>query len=1022
MNTSRSEKCGRLITAALDHAPEDREAFLRLACGADEGLFAEVKSLLAAHEAASENFLKGSAMAKLQRRQGAEETVKLQDASQDESSIFPPGEKPGERICNYKLLQPIGEGGFGTVWMAEQEQPVRRRVALKIIKLGMDTKEVVARFDQERQALALMDHPNIAKVFDAGATELGRPFFVMELVRGERITDYCDKQELSITDRIGLFIQVCHAVQHAHQKGIIHRDLKPSNILVTVNDGVAVPKIIDFGVAKATQGTLTERTLFTRFDQMIGTPVYMSPEQAEMTSLDVDSRSDIYSLGVLLYELLTGHTPVDYATMARAGVDEIRRLICEVDPPRPSAKLRTLSEKDLTTTAKRRHAEPVKLPGVVRGDLDWIVMKCLEKDRKRRYETANGLALELQRHLNNEVIIARPPTTRYLLGKLIKRNKLAFAAGTGIALSLVVGIVASVWQAVRATRAEKAAHAEAQRATAAEKLAATRLKAMTIERDEKETARREAEAVSNFMNEIFQRKGSPREGRTVTVAELLDQAVKKVDTDLSKHPELQAKLRHNLADNFYSLGLYHESIPLYEKAREYCLATLGAEDLRTLEVLMDLGRAYIDVGRKNEALKIREETLAAWRKREGEHHSRTLLATRDLAESYYACGRRDEALKILEDVTPKIREALGSDHSYTLSSLGVLAMVLQTANRLDEAVKLREEIYQSRLRVGGAEHADTLWAMNMLAGVYMLTHREHEALGLYEKCVTSFRKSYTPQHPWTLNAITALAKCYGSLGRHEEAAKQLEASVPDSRKVLGNRHLDTSRAISALAESFIKTGRYGDAFDLLNELEFEGSGFTFYAMKLRAMIAWSASGSDRAKFHQRLLQWVADTKSGYNAERAARLICLYPIDDLSMREEILAQARNAVNPRENNKGHWPRYQMTLGMAEYRSGNYPAAEAALTAAVETASDVLNGQGSSVAMGASYYRVMCLFQQDRQPEAHELFTTTEAKMKPLPPEGKISLLDVDIHYDDIVLWLAYKEARAMLQTTATPTKAP
>ncbi len=420
-NSDPTARTEATFNSALELPPSEREAFLTKVCGDDRGLVADVRAMLAA------------------------EVARLKP------------EGAGEHIGPYKLLQQIGQGGFGVVWMAEQEKPVRRRVALKIIKLGMDTKEVIVRFEQERQALAMMDHPNIARVFDAGATQFGRPFFVMELVRGVRITEYCDGQSLSTAERIGLFIHVCQAVQHAHQKGIIHRDLKPSNILVTINDGEAVPKVIDFGVAKATQGRLTDGTLFTQFDQMIGTPLYMSPEQAEMTSLDIDTRSDIYSLGVLLYELLTGRTPIDSATMARAGMDEIRRIIREVDPPRPSARMKTLGGGELTTAAKRRHTEAAKLPGALRGDLDWIVMKCLEKDRNRRYDTANGLALDLQRHLANEVVIARPPTAGYLLSKLIRRNKAAFAAGAAIVAALVIGIAASVWQAVRATRAEKSA-------------------------------------------------------------------------------------------------------------------------------------------------------------------------------------------------------------------------------------------------------------------------------------------------------------------------------------------------------------------------------------------------------------------------------------------------------------------------------------------------------------------------------------------------------------------------------------
>jgi serine/threonine protein kinase/Leucine-rich repeat (LRR) protein len=439
------------FNSALARPAAERAAFVLQACGDQAEILAEVRALLASHEAAGD-FL-------------STEAPTSPEIDEQLARLKP--EEDGDRIGPYKLLQEIGAGGFGTVWMADQEKPVKRRVALKIIKMGMDTKEVIARFEQERQALAMMDHPNIARVFDAGATQYGRPFFVMELVRGVKITDYCDEQGLSTEERIKLFIHVCHAVQHAHQKGIIHRDLKPSNILVTINDGEAVPKVIDFGVAKATQGNLTDGTLFTKFEQMIGTPLYMSPEQAEMTSLDVDTRSDIYALGVLLYELLTGRTPIDTGTMARAGMDEIRRLIRDFDPPRPSQRLKTLDGNELTTMAKRRHTEPAKLSGSLRGDLDWIVMKCLEKDRKRRYDTANGLALDLQRHLLNEVVIARPPTTGYLLSKLIKRNKSPFIAGCTVVMALILGFAVSVWQARRANR-------EADRAvTAFDELRAT---------------------------------------------------------------------------------------------------------------------------------------------------------------------------------------------------------------------------------------------------------------------------------------------------------------------------------------------------------------------------------------------------------------------------------------------------------------------------------------------------------------------------------------------------------------------
>ena len=363
-------------------------------------------------------------------------------------------EGPGSKIGRYKLLQQIGEGGMGVVYMAEQEEPVRRRVALKIIKLGMDTQQVIARFEAERQALALMDHPNIAQVFDGGATETGRPYFVMELVRGVPITEFCDQNKLTAHERLKLFILVCQAIQSAHQKGIIHRDLKPTNVLVTQHYGEPMPKVIDFGVAKATNQKLTEKTLFTQFATLIGTPAYMSPEQAEMSSLDVDTRADLYSLGVLLYELLTGTTPFSEKRLRSMGYGEMQRVIMEEEPERPSTRLNTLNDEQKTAMVKTRGQDVAALGELLKGDLDWIVMKCLEKDRRRRYESASGLAADLERHFSNEPVLARPPTVVYRLTKAIRRNQGAFAAAAVILITLLVGITVSVSQAIRATQAE----------------------------------------------------------------------------------------------------------------------------------------------------------------------------------------------------------------------------------------------------------------------------------------------------------------------------------------------------------------------------------------------------------------------------------------------------------------------------------------------------------------------------------------------------------------------------------------
>ena len=466
-----------LFEEALKRSESERPDYLALVCGEDASLRQRVEALLQAHGEES-GFLP----------EGVSEETVFGDS--------PNSEETGAVIGRFKLLEKLGEGGFGSVWAAEQREPVKRRVALKIIKLGMDTKQVVARFEAERQALALMDHPNIAKVLDAGTTEVGRPYFVMELVRGIAITQYCSQERLSSHERLELFIKVCRALQHAHQKGIIHRDIKPSNILVTLHDGVPVPKIIDFGIAKATQQELTEKTIYTQFQQFIGTPAYMSPEQAEMSGLDIDTRSDIYSLGVLLYELLTGGTPFDTKELMASGVDQMRKMIREREPVKPSTRVSQTLAANVNSSGGADAAVPeslMRMPGkdfiaTLRGDLDWIVMKCLEKDRARRYETANGLALDVQRYLSNEPVTARPPSTVYRFQKAWRRNKVAVTAGLVMAASLMVGLSVSLWKtaearsarikasenAVLAEKNAAKANAETEKARIAEKKAADR--------------------------------------------------------------------------------------------------------------------------------------------------------------------------------------------------------------------------------------------------------------------------------------------------------------------------------------------------------------------------------------------------------------------------------------------------------------------------------------------------------------------------------------------------------------------
>ncbi len=583
-----------VFNAALQLPTGERAAYLSERCRDDPELHRRVANLLQAHDRA------GAFLQEPSGRAAPDSVAPApSEGNGDRSNREPPGETCGDRVGHYKLLQQIGEGGCGVVYMAQQEEPVRRRVALKVIKLGMDTRQVIARFEAERQALAMMDHPDIAKVFDAGTTESGRPYFVMELVRGLKITDFCDENRLSTENRLRVFVRVCHAIQHAHQKGIIHRDIKPTNILVPLDDGVPVPKVIDFGIAKATQGRLTDQTLFTAFEQFIGTPAYMSPEQAVMTSVEVDTRSDIYSLGVLLYELLTGQTPFAQKELLSSGLDQMRRTIRDKDPARPSTRLKAMAANDLATVAQNRQSQSPQLIHLIRGDLDWIVMKCLQKDRARRYETANGLAMDIERHLHHQPVLARPDTQAYRVEKFVRRHRAGVTFAGLILLALLAGLTGTITQARRATQHARLEEAQRRRADEA-------AQAANQQRDFALRQLSRAEAI-NDLNSFLLSDAAPG-GKPFTVGDLLARAERLIEQQTGEPDDNRVEL-------LIAIGQQYEQQEKHTKAREllgkaYTLSRgLHQPELRA-KAAAAYGNAIAGTGKFSRGEKLIQEALA----------------------------------------------------------------------------------------------------------------------------------------------------------------------------------------------------------------------------------------------------------------------------------------------------------------------------------------------------------------------------------------------------------------------------
>lgn len=808
----------------------------------------------------------------------------LTDRSIPDSLVDPRIDRPvpsiddqsGKMIGPYKLLHKLGEGGMGTVWGAEQTQPVKRKVALKLIKGGMDSSQVISRFEAERQALALMDHPSIARIYDAGRTAHGRPYFAMELVKGVPITKYCDEVQASLEDRLKLFAEVCAAVQHAHSKGVIHRDLKPSNVLVAMQDGNPTPKVIDFGLAKALNQSLADRSMETEIGQVVGTLEYMAPEQAELSALDVDTRADVYALGVLLYELLVGSTPIGKERLRQSAFAEILRVIKEEEPQRPSTRL-SHSKASVDSLAAVRRMDPKRLRSELKGELDWIVLKALEKDRTRRYETANAFKRDIERYLADEPVDAKPPSTSYRIGKFVRRNRLAVAAAGIVAVTLVIGVAGLSLGLVEANRARSA---EANRAEGERK-------AKLDAEEQKEKALRAAAAEEVAKGQALKRLAQVEKGNEVLSAIFADLDVRRVRADdepleavLAKRlvnaaaqfkkealgdPLAEAKLESQLGASLINLGYPADAIPLYTKSLETRKTQLGPFHPLTLESMSGLSLACYGAGKMDKSLPLMEETFKLRKANLGEDDLDTLLSMNVLATGLIRVGKPDEALPLLVKAYDLRKAKLGDDHADSLTSLSNLAEGYRAVGKLDKAVPLMEEAYRLRKETLGADHPDTLLSLNNLASGYQQTKRLKKAIPLMEEVYRLRKEKLGADHPAMLTSWSNLALAYIEDGKRDEGTRYLEDILRIRRVKLGNNHSETILSIFNLATTYRDAGKQNQALELLEEASREIEKQKYQDERARWIIPTTcdayetANQFDKAEPWRR--KWVAVVKS-----------------------------------------------------------------------------------------------------------------------------------------------------------------
>ena len=770
------DRVRQIYEMALDKPAAARSGFLDRVCGEEGELRERVEALLAANEDLGD-FL-------------AEPTGGVPATPEPEPDRADSGEEAGDTIDRYKLLQKIGEGGMGEVWMAEQYEPVRRKVALKIIKLGMDTRQVVVRFEAERQALAMMDHPSIAKVLDGGMTETGRPYFAMELVKGVPITEFCDDAKFDLRQRLDLFTEVCSAVQHAHQKGIIHRDIKPSNVLVTLHDGKPVPKVIDFGIAKATNQELTQKTLFTEYQQILGTPEYMAPEQASMSGLDVDTRADIYSLGALLYELLTGTKPFDLNTLLTQGYEELLRTIREEDPPKPSTRA-SATEDDTGRISMVRQMGEGQLGKALRGDLDWIIVKSMEKDRTRRYDSANGLAADVRRFLANEPVTAMPPSAAYRTRKFVRRHRSAVVAGSIIVLLLIGGVVGTASALVRALNAEEETALELARAN---------------------------EVKSVIKEMIAGIRPDEAQGRDTSLLKgILDRTLERLENGEIKNVEIQAELELLLGNAYAAIGELALAEKLCQRSADKRTELFGADSQDTVMSRMQLALAWTEQGRIRESTVLNEELLPHVIRHWGPDSMEAIGHRVNLSQLYWQLGYLQKALDEGERAYADARRALGEDSDYAMNAGGNLALTYRSLNRFDDARKRLEEAIELRTRIDGENHPALISLQLNLALLHLQQNRLDEADAVLSKAEALRAKLYRPDQPVSSEVPLARVQLLTERGRILEAEQRLLELIAMLERTLTEEHKSILLAYQQLSTIYAMDGQHAKAAKILEK-------------------------------------------------------------------------------------------------------------------------------------------------------------------------------------------------------------